>query len=149
MPDLLASAHRPGETLGCHVVDAMVRRANATAVGPVTGRRLDATVCTGDSLDNKQANELRWYLTLLDGGDLAANSGASGVFEGVQGFDDPLSFDPHYYHPEPFAGLRRDDYKSGWCTGFPMSSCGSTATPTRTASSPARIRAGAAAATGT
>lgn len=116
-PSFLAAAQRPEEALTVHIVEALVRRANAVAAGPVTGRRFDATVCTGDNLDNKQANELDWYLTLMDGGALAANSGAPDAFEGVQAFDDPPYYDPHYYHPEPVAGVRPDTYKSFY--GFP------------------------------
>lgn len=117
VPSFLSSAQRPAEALVSHAVEAMSRQTRAVGAGPVTGRPLDLTVCTGDNLDNRQANELRWFFTLMDGGELRANSGAPGVFEGVQGFDDPLFYDPHYYHPEPVADPRSDNYKGSY--GFP------------------------------
>lgn len=117
LPNLLAAAQRPEEALGSHVVEAMSRQLGALRAGPVTGRPLDFTVCTGDSIDNSQVNELRWFLTLMDGGELSANSGASGEFEGVQHFDDVPFYDHHYYHPEPVSDGRTDNYKAHY--GFP------------------------------
>lgn len=117
LPGFLSSAQRPGEALVSHAAEAMSRQLEVLRSGPVTGRPLDFTVCTGDTLDNSQANELRWFLTLMDGGELRANSGAPGRYEGVQGFDDLLFYDPHYYHPEPVGGARPDNYKNHY--GFP------------------------------
>lgn len=113
-----SSAWRPQETLAGHISDAMVRRLNDTAVGPVTGRAFDVAVSTGDNTDNQQDNELDWFLTLLDGGTLTANSGAD-RFEGVQDTD-PTSFDDHYWHPDEvgaLAGGEPDRYKRQ--LGFP------------------------------
>lgn len=114
-----SSAWRPQETLCGHVADAMVRRLTDIGAGPVTGRGFDAAVSTGDNTDNQQANELDWFLTLLDGGEVAVNSGARGRYEGVQDTD-PLSFDDHYWHPDdhvaPF-GRQPDRYKRQ--LGFP------------------------------
>ncbi len=91
------SAFRPHETLTCHVQSSMVSRLNAIANGPVTGRAFDCAVSTGDNIDNMQWNEMTWFLGLLDGGPIAANSGAPGVYEGVQRSD---WADERYWHPD-------------------------------------------------
>jgi metallophosphoesterase (TIGR03767 family) len=106
-----SSAFRPQETLTAHVADAMVRRVNSLKLGPVTARRFDCVVSTGDNVDNQQENEVDWLLALLDGGPLAANSGDPIRYEGVQ--DDVAPYrDPHYWHPEEGP----DRYKDA---GFP------------------------------
>ena len=64
------SAYRPHEGLGPQVADAMVREM-ADAVSPITGRRIDAVMTTGDNTDNTQCNETRWIIDILDG---AANA---------------------------------------------------------------------------
>ena len=94
-----SSAFRAQETLTAHVADAMVQRVNDLRRGPVTGRRFDCAVSTGDNVDNQQENETDWLLTLLDGGRLAANSGDPTRYEGVQDDVEPYR-DEHYWHPE-------------------------------------------------
>lgn len=102
-----ASAFRAQETLTAHVAEAMVQRVNALGGGPVTGRPFDCAVSTGDNVDNQQENEVDWLLALLDGGDLAANSGDPSRYEGVQ--DDVAPFrDPHYWHPEDGPDFYKD-----------------------------------------
>lgn len=114
------AAQRPEESVVAHAVEAAIQRANAVLDGPITGRRFDFTVCTGDNIDNRHTNELRWFLTLMDGGEIAANSGAPDTFEGVQGFDSPEYYDPHYWHPDPIddpVDRAPDDYKRFY--GYP------------------------------
>jgi metallophosphoesterase (TIGR03767 family) len=94
-----SSAWRPQETLSGHVADAMIRRLRRIGRGPVTGRGFDIAVSTGDNTDNQQANELDWFLTVLNGGAVAVNSGDPDRYEGVQ-HDDVLGFDDHYWHPD-------------------------------------------------
>src|SRR5690606_13001976 len=45
----LSNGFRPQDTLTVHVLDAMVRRVNAVAAGPVTGRSFDFAISTGDT----------------------------------------------------------------------------------------------------
>jgi metallophosphoesterase (TIGR03767 family) len=97
---ILGSTWRPQEALVVHACEALHRRVHDLRVGPVTGRPLDFAISTGDNFDNKQANELRWFMTLMDGGRLAANSGAPDVMEGVQTFEGD-AYDDWYYHPDP------------------------------------------------
>lgn len=115
---LVSAAQRPGEALVCHTVEALVRQARSVVHGPVTGAPIEFTISTGDNIDNTQANELRWYTTLLNGGEFAPNSGAEDVFEGVQSFADPDTYDPHYWHPEVVDDPRGpDNYKREF--GYP------------------------------
>ncbi len=114
-----ASAWRPQETLTAQIADAMVRQLRRVGAGPVTGRPYDVAVSTGDNTDNQQANELDWFLTALDGGELRVNSGAPDRYEGVQDTD-PTTFDDHYWHPDEIGALvggAPDRYKRQ--LGFP------------------------------
>jgi len=103
------TAHRPQELLGVHGTAALIRRINALAGGPATGRPLDAVMSTGDNTDNQSGNELEWLLTLLAGGTVRPDSGDDGAFEGVA-----ASGLGEYWQPESVA---KDRYKS---LGFPL-----------------------------
>jgi len=99
---------RPHETLGTHAAAELVARVNELAVGPFSGRRFDCVVSTGDNSDNSETLELDWFLRVMSGGPIVANSGAAADWEGVQHVGDPL-----YYNPELAV---RDRYKAA---GFP------------------------------
>ncbi len=122
------AAFRWQETLVPELINSHIRAANAIAQGPVTGRPFDFAVQLGDAADNQQWNEVRWFITLLDGSADPArrvhlvdpDSGADG-YEGVQGRD-PATGSPALHSPvdgqslrnlanEPFfaEGLRRPD----------------------------------------
>jgi metallophosphoesterase (TIGR03767 family) len=108
-PAFFSSAWRPQETLSGHIADAMAQAIRRVGAGPVTGRPYDCAVSTGDNTDNMQSNELDWFLAVLDGGrPMQVNSGDPERYEGVQD-DDPLSFDPAYWHPND--NPRTDSYK--------------------------------------
>ncbi len=103
--------YRAHEMLTTQVAAAMVTAVNAVATGPVGGAPLDLAIATGDATDNAQANELAWYLTLLEGGEVRPDSGDPGRYEGVA---DDACFDERYWHPESSrADLPRSRY------GFP------------------------------
>jgi 3',5'-cyclic AMP phosphodiesterase CpdA len=82
------STFRPQETLTTQVLAAALRSARA--------QHPEATLVTGDLIDNDQENELRMALETLKGGRVDPNSGGPG-YQGVQQADDP---DPSYYRPD-------------------------------------------------
>lgn len=99
---------RPQETLGTQAAAQLVARVNQLATGPFGGRAFDCVVTTGDNSDNNEQLELDWFLTVMSGGAIIANSGAASRWEGVQDSGDAL-----YYNPERAV---RDRYKR---VGFP------------------------------
>lgn len=88
--------YRAQELLTAQVAEAMVSAVNRAAVGPVTRSPIDLAIVTGDNTDNAHANELSWYVALLEGGDVCPDSGDPTRWEGVGG----LSPDERFWHPE-------------------------------------------------
>lgn len=88
--------YRAQELLSAQVVDAMTQAVNSLAGGPIGGAPVDVAVVTGDNTDNAQANELGWYVTLLEGGRICPDSGDPSRYEGIA--DDVLP-DERFWHP--------------------------------------------------
>jgi metallophosphoesterase (TIGR03767 family) len=72
------AAYRPQEILSTHLADANIRAIRNVQHGPITGLPLKFTIATGDMVDNVQYNETRWYIGLLDGAAIRAESGTVG-----------------------------------------------------------------------
>jgi metallophosphoesterase (TIGR03767 family) len=101
-------AQRPHETLVIHAVQAMLERIARLPASPAPGAGLDLVVTTGDAIDNRQWNELRWFLALMDGGDVRPAPGG-GALECVQAWGGSA-----FWQPE---GVEEEGYAGRW--GFP------------------------------
>ncbi|MFE9579968.1 TIGR03767 family metallophosphoesterase [Nocardia sp. NPDC006044] len=88
------SAFRPQETLTVQGLIALVHRINALRAGPHGGRAFDAVISTGDNCDNMEIAELEWFLTALNGGRIAPDTGLPNVYEGVQKFSSNQYWNP-------------------------------------------------------
>jgi len=93
---LWAGAFRPHDALTVHVASAMVAAMTEARRSPLTGAAMTAAVVTGDSADMHSRYELDWYIDMLDGVTVTPNSGAVGVYEGVQAWAEAT----YAYHPE-------------------------------------------------
>lgn len=99
-PNLFTDACRPQDTLTVHVLASMVDSVAASQTSAVTGAPLASALSTGDSADNLSQLETRWYIDILDGKEVLANSGATGAYEGPQVWSEAT----YAYHPENPAG---------------------------------------------
>src|SRR3990172_184259 len=80
---LSTAAFRPQESLTLQVTASLVRQANRIDRSPVTERAVDFALHTGNAADNAQYNELRWFIDLMDGRQVAPDTGGPG-YDGVQ-----------------------------------------------------------------
>ncbi|UQX88592.1 metallophosphoesterase [Jatrophihabitans telluris] len=94
--------YRAQDCLTVQVAEAMVRAVNGLDRAPVSGAPIDLALTTGDVTDNAQANELSWYLSVLEGGPILPDSGDPTRYEGVGAADLPY-WDEYFWHPDPIA----------------------------------------------
>lgn len=93
---LVPGSGRPQEALSLFVQAQMVQAFSDAAYSPVTGAPMAAVVNTGDSSDQISNLETRWYIKVMDGVPVLADSGAPGIYEGVQAWSEAT----YAYHPE-------------------------------------------------
>lgn len=82
------------------LTDAICRAVRKAGRGPRTGLPLAFTMVSGDGIDNCQANELRWYIDILDGQTVTTNSGSPSLDHSVT--SDALGLAVEYWHPASF-----------------------------------------------
>ena len=95
-PELFTDACRPQDTLTVQVLSSVVDSVVNAQVSSVTGAPLASALSTGDSADNLSQLETRWYIDVLDGKDVLANSGATDRYEGPQVWSEA----GYAYHPD-------------------------------------------------
>ncbi len=105
----LVGAYRAQEMLTAQTLETMIQTVNSIRTGLFSDRPIDAVVATGDVTDNAQANELDWYLTLMDGGEVHPDSGDTSKWEGVAQ-KDPAKYDRNYWNPEGTPEGCEEDY---------------------------------------
>lgn len=108
-PAMMSDASRPQDTLTTQVLAQMVASVADARFSPLTGAPMAATFVTGDMADSHSSMELRWYIDILDGVSIMPNTGAPGVYDGVQVWPEAT----YVYHPENSEGDIFADY------GFP------------------------------
>jgi metallophosphoesterase (TIGR03767 family) len=110
-------AYRAQEILTTQTLESMVRTVNSIKHGVHSDRAVDFVIATGDVTDNAQANELDWYFTLMEGGQILPDSGDYDLWEGVAQ-QDPEKYDRSYWNPEGTPAGCEDDYPRS-LYGFP------------------------------
>ncbi len=81
------SAWRPQEAYSTQLLDGFVRTINKIHIAQSP---IDFVIHTGDAVDNSQLNELRWFVTAMDGGTIDPTSRTDDRAQRPE-----LSLDPH------------------------------------------------------
>jgi metallophosphoesterase (TIGR03767 family) len=110
----LVGTYRAQEVLTTQVMESMIQAVNRLDVAPITKRKIDTVLITGDLTDNAQQNELSWCTTLLKGGKLRPDSGRSDRWEGAGDF----FYSPFFWNPAGTPRGERDDFPRD-LYGFP------------------------------
>lgn len=99
---------RPQDLLTVHVLDAMVRKLNAVGRGPVSRRRLDCLVTTGDLTNSFALSELSAAVGVFKG--VPVSSHPTARYEGIQDHGPaPLELSQNIWHPGPESPLAPPD----------------------------------------
>lgn len=96
---LTRSAWRPYEAYSTQLLDGTIRAINRVHAA---GETIEFVIHTGDATDNRQRNEVDWYLTAMNGGPINPRSGPD---DRAASDLPPADLDPH--HPFVAQGLYR------------------------------------------
>lgn len=95
-PFLFSGNFRPQEAAQVQALTSLVAALNSAGSSPVTGAPMAMVLNTGDNADQRSSQEMRWFVNILDGGTITANTGKPGEYEGVQAWPE-CTF---AYHPD-------------------------------------------------
>jgi metallophosphoesterase (TIGR03767 family) len=102
----LVGTYRAHESLSTHVLESMIQAINRMDIGPISKRKIDSVILTGDLTDNAQRNELMWFSALLQGEKVRPDSGSRSEWEGAGG----KFYSPFYWNPHGTPKGEREDY---------------------------------------
>jgi metallophosphoesterase (TIGR03767 family) len=114
--ETLVGTYRAQESMTTQVLESAVQAINRIESGPITKRKIDTVLITGDVSDNAQTNELKWFTTLLNGGKIKPDSGSQDKWEGAGG---TVFYSPYFWHPHGTPSGEKEDFPRS-LYGFPL-----------------------------